>query len=278
MHMINIIDNKEAIDRLGHIVDFIHGSVSKKIIDQCINHIEKNTGSPTGCLRTLESYAEASGMAAWYKDKDLISLKNWFYVRAKLEYILIGPPYNEIGGELGYENRALHGLFCLISDCDDLIKWYSDIDRIFNSRRIDNVKMFDFWTKQFFIALRGEWDILIERSERIAANPPTTSREKKFLIDHQFYLALAKGDVNGMESIIKELVSPKLISNRIGIEGGFSKGLICTPAILYGKLAWRNGYQIEIDGPYVPVEWLPIEPLDEYNDSFNFMQEHKIAV
>lgn len=217
-------------------------------------------------------------MVAWYHEGDLVSLKNWCYVRAKLEFILMQPPYSETGGSAAYENRALHGFFYIISEHADLIDWYSKLDSVFDVRRINNPKLFDFWTEQFFIALRGEWDILAERCELILANPPSTSREKKFLIDHRFYLALARGEILEMKSIIEELVTEKMLKKRAALEGGFTAGLICTPALLYSKLAWRWGYQIEVDSPYIPKRWLPVEPLAQYTDPFDFMRQYNVRV
>jgi hypothetical protein len=229
-------------------------------------------------LRTLRSFAEASAVVAWYHEGDLVALKNWYYVRAKLEFILMQPPYSETGGSAAYENRALHGLFSLISEHKDLIAWYSSLDAIFDNKRINNPKIFDFWTEQFFVALRGEWDILAKRCDLILANPPTSSREKKFLIDHRFYLALARGDALEMKATIEQLVTEEILKKRAALEGGFTSGLISTPALLYSKLAWRRGYQIEVDSPYIPKPWLTIEPLAQYTDPFDFMREYNVRV
>ncbi|MGV2289711.1 hypothetical protein AAHK20_13455 [Trinickia sp. YCB016] len=268
---------EEAANRFAHIIDQRDANLAGELLGQCVSNIENNTGSPSGSLRILISHAEVSAMASWYQNGDLAAFKNWLYARGKLEYILMHEPYNETGGVQAYESWALRGLFYLVSGHSGLIEWYAGVDEMFDARRTNDVRVFDFWTKQFFIALRGEWDILVSRCERIIANPPKGSREKKFLIDHQYYLALAKGDVDGMVSIIKELTSQKLIARRISLEGGFSANLICTPAVLYSKLAWMRGYQIIVDSPYIPKDWLPISPLTEYTDPYDFMRKREIV-
>lgn len=260
-------DTEKAKARIQHIIECRNGEISRGLIDSCLQHIKNNTGSPTGAMRLLKSHAEAAAMASWYETGDLSTFKNWLYTRCKLEYSLMNEPYNEIGSSQAYIDRALSGMWYLLSDNEELIDWYSNFDKFFDKKRVEDVKKADFWTKQFFIALRGEWNILIERCERILANPPTNT-EKRFLIDHQFYLALGKGDVAGMESVIQELVTQKMISNRLSIEGGFSEGLICSPAIIYCKLAWRWGYQIAVDSPYIPREWIRVAPLNSYSDFF----------
>jgi hypothetical protein len=80
-----------------------------------------------------------------------------------------------------------------------------------------------------------------------------------------------------MESVIEQLVSPGLIARRMSLEGGYRAGLICTPAVIYSKLAWRHGYQLGVDSPYVPREWLPVTQLSEYSDPFDFMKKYEIG-
>ena len=62
------------------------------------------------------------------------------------------------------------------------------------------------------------------------------------------------------------------------MEGGYTADLICTPAVIYSKLAWRHGYEIVVDSPYIPKEWLPITPLDTYEDPFEFMKAYNPMV
>ena len=45
------------------------------------------------------------------------------------------------------------------------------------------------------------------------------------------------------------------------------------PAITYAKLAWLKGYEIEIDHPMIPMDFLPIQPLDHYTDELPFLKE-----
>ncbi|WP_282964376.1 Imm49 family immunity protein [Burkholderia vietnamiensis] len=115
-----------------------------------------------------------------------------------------------------------------------------------------------------------------ERCERVISNPPKGSREKKFLVDHKFYLALAQGDVNGMEVAIDELVSPKSIRKRASLDGGFFANLICVQAVIYSKLAWRSGYEVNVDSAYLPKEWISEIGPKSYFDEFEFMSSYVI--
>ncbi|MCA8107972.1 Imm49 family immunity protein [Burkholderia sp. BCCIQ04A] len=108
------------------------------------------------------------------------------------------------------------------------------------------------------------------------SNPPKGSRERKFLVDHKFYLALAEGDINGMKDAIDELVSPKSICERASLDGGFFFNLICAPAVIYSKLVWRSGYEVDVDSAYVPMEWISEIGPKAYFDEFEFMSSYMI--
>ncbi|MBJ9686416.1 immunity 49 family protein [Burkholderia vietnamiensis] len=274
--MTKIPATEEAANRLSHVLERRAFDISSGVLDNCITNIEGDLGDPSGCLRTLMSYAEASAISVWFETGDVAAFKQWFYVRAKLEYILSQPKYDEPIGALAYERRAINGIYYLISDHEGLIDWYGGIDSEFDVKRISNHNLFDFWTEQFFVALRGDWGVLEERCERVISNPPKGSREKKFLVDHKFYLALAQGDVNGMEVAIDELVSPKSIRKRASLDGGFFANLICVPAVIYSKLAWRSGYEVNVDSAYLTKEWISEIGPKSYFDEFEFMSSYVI--
>lgn len=44
-------------------------------------------------------------------------------------------------------------------------------------------------------------------------------------------------------------------------------------AVVYAKIAWLHGHQVQVSSPYVPKEWLPIAPLPKYEEAFAFMTE-----
>ncbi|MFP3565314.1 Imm49 family immunity protein [Paraburkholderia sp. SIMBA_030] len=101
---------------------------------------------------------------------------------------------------------------------------------------------------------------------------------KKYEIDHRFYLALSRKDVPGMEAVLQELTSPKVSKVRnVEQAFGFTEKLIATHAVIYAKIAWRHGFQVNVDTPWIPQEWLPITPLADYVDPYDFMSRVEIS-
>ena len=68
-------------------------------------------------------------------------------------------------------------------------------------------------------------------------DPPGAARGRKYLIDHQFDHALAKGDVSRIEDTLRQIVLPKALASRSNDESGFTEDLISTPAFIYAKFA-----------------------------------------
>lgn len=169
-------------------------------------------------------------------------------------------------------------LMPLLSDDQALIDWYSRFEYPFSSEsgtlagtRLTNPRMDEYYHYNTWLALRGDWKQLSDRCRAFLNDVP--AKQSAYQADHRFHLALADGDVEGMESALAELVEPKLMKRRRQEEGGYTQHFICTFAIVYAKIAWRHGFQVSIQSPWVPKEWLPIAPLPKYEDAFAFMAE-----
>ena len=83
------------------------------------------------------------------------------------------------------------------------------------------------------------------------------------------------GDISGMESALAEMVTPRQIRWRNGHEG-YTGWFIVIEAVIYAKIAWRHGFEVDIDTPWIPAEWLPVLPLSRYDDPYDFMQSFDI--
>ncbi|MFC5500080.1 Imm49 family immunity protein [Caenimonas terrae] len=87
----------------------------------------------------------------------------------------------------------------------------------------------------------------------------------------QFLLALAEHDVGKMEAVLQSLVTPRSVAGRNNDESGFTEDLISKAAVIYAKIAWRDGYRLQPNSPLVPEEWLPATPLAKYSNHYGFL-------
>jgi len=227
----------------------------------------RGEGSATGCLMVLGSYYEAKTLLAWFRDRDLAAMKQHAYTAAKLRRMYLQHrPWERY--------PAYEHLMPLLSDHADLVNWSSQHCVSMWERKAKSGGP-AFHAYQAILALQGQWDELAERCERILAEPP--KRMLKYRVDHQFYLALAKGDEAGMLAALSELTSPAVARMRI-VEPAFglTEKLISTFAVVYAKIAWRHGYQVQLNTPWLPAEWFPVEPLAQYEEAYPFLRDFDV--
>ena len=207
-------------------------------------------------------------MSSWFTHHDLKSMREWCYVASCLDKDL----YCRVPDTMGPGGKMLQLLKPLLSNNAGLINWFAHHDAVYDHRRIDNPKTHDFWAYQAVVALRGDWSRLSARCRIIADSPPKAKDLQKYLVDHQFYSALAQSDVEAMQSALRELVSPRMLHRRSNNESGYTDDLISTPAVIYAKIAWIHGFKISLETPYIPAEWLPMDPLPHYDVHYNFLK------
>ncbi len=262
-------------DGLKHVIGNLQGGVRDEAIN--LRVIETGDGNVDWCKRDLGTTATAASVVAWFRDRDLTSFKQWTYVAAKIERIRQQRQAWQIGGSLAGFNLFSSWLW-LVSDCEALIEWRTrfepfigwtgDQERPNEFDEEDYVGIFVGY--QPTLALRGDWPRLAERSERWLAEP--SPYLKQFAPDMEFFLALANADVAGMESALGKITSPAERRWRSEWQSGYTNRLFSEEAVVYAKIAWRHGYQVDVDTPYIPKEWLPIAPLPSYTDPYEFMQ------
>jgi hypothetical protein len=261
----NLLEEKSAA-RLEHIrrffseIDYAGGLV---------NAVRNKTGDTAASISALADFAIRNALLSWFDKQDIRVMKNWWHTSAALT-----KNYYEMKPLRGYNIGAkfLQLMPPLLSDDDDLIAYYAHADAIYDLDRAEDHKTHDFWAYQAIVALRGDWERLKERCETVLADPPKASKEQKYLIDHRFYRALACGDEKAMSDVIRELVTPKLLAARRNYESGFTGDLISTPAVIFSKLAWRAGFRIDTGSQFVPLQWLPVNHLPDYEECFHLLQ------
>jgi Immunity protein 49 len=241
-------------------------------IETAVRHIEKIPSINPGYFATrLASHAKASALFSWFRHNDLESMRQWWYVAAKLHqwnysrYAQTAPVGN-----------MLELISPLLSNCRLLIQWFADYHYSYDSSDmmtlVEDPRTRSFCAYQAFLALRGEWGRLIERCERVIADPVAAELGSGLdLNEYLFYLALARRQRHGMEEALRHIVEPRAVRERIGEHGGLWGDLISAEAVIYAKIAWYHGYEVQVSSPYVPLEWLPMEPLTHYDNHYRFL-------
>lgn len=256
--------------RIEHIAS--HLTVDRSM---AIANIVHGRGSFSGSASALQSDAAGRALYAWFDRRDLHGTKQWAYVSA----MLLKRVYQDRSAVVdscftyGPGGKMLELRMALLSDNEALIDWFADFDAAYDQKRIENHRIADFRAYQAIVALRGDWPRLIKRTQTLLNDPFGARDERKYVIDHRFFLALAHGDITGMQNALACLLTPQALAKRRNDESGFTLDLISSYAFIYAKIAWRHGYEVMVESPLLPSEWLPVAPLGYYDNHYSFLSE-----
>jgi len=270
---------KQASARLDHVRTYLRyqgdENTLRESIDWLLNtDLDRNRGA---IITSLIGYFMSKALIEWFSSGDMNRIRNLFYNIGKLSYI--GRLENWTSGS--YQRYTVTNVLdcmpILVCDHSALIQWCMNTNYGFSEgKNRDKPHSYEFVVKNIFLAMRQQWDELEERSRLYIANPRPRPFSRLDIFEFEYFLGLATGDIPKMEAAILELVTPKGLRTNSSSETGFTDGLISTRGILFAKLAWRSGYEVNIDSPYIPKEWLPVQPLERYEDEFDFMRAYTI--
>lgn len=263
-HMKNI---SEGIKHISGIADMG--------INRQIQLLDSGQGSREGCLSTMRAPLSSFALLSHFRDGMLNEMKQWSYLSAKIHSMALH--------ESLAKTLVVDLLWPLISDNEEIIDWYRQFDAQYwpddptiSGGDKENPKDWMYYRYQSWLALNQRWEELAERCERILSMQEDIKNDRMYLIDHRFYLALSRGDVHGMEAVLSEMCQPRLLVQRQKQESGITNKFIASHATIFAKIAWRNGYEVNVDTPWIPKEWLPVNPNISYIDPWPFMQEFDI--
>jgi hypothetical protein len=263
--------SNEQIEFLNKRREFIKTLSGDALLPDEVSYIDEGKGSFAGCVGNLGILHREKADYAWFANHDLQDFKLQSYIATKLKFIRC----KHVGEEgLMYEHEYF---YALLSDYEPSIQWMSSQPlSTLTQKRVNNPAQEEYRSYQMTLALKGDWKQLAQRAEMFLSNPP--AKMKKYVPDQSFYLALANGSKEGMEAALAEMTAPKVALKRNGdFHFAFAGQFIACFATLYAKIACRQGHTIELDTPFIPNEWLPVSPLEEYPDPYEFMRRYTVV-
>jgi len=237
------------------------------VLDKLIRNVTHDQGNSGPSLLMLSDHAYGSALLSWFVRRDLAAMRQWLYTTARLDQMY----YQRIEDRGRALNKAWRLLYPLVSNHPGMTQWFAGCDEIYDLKRVEYVRTWDYLGYQAPLALRGDWNRLARRSQAAIDYLRATKSKVRYLADQEFFLALARQDRPSMEVALERLTQPKLIRSRINDEHGFAENLISTPAVVYAKIAWLHGHEVKVDSPLVPAEWLLMKPLPHYEEAYAFL-------
>ncbi len=234
--------------------------------------LKKDQEKIFGPLGRLRSFYQSKSLIAWYRDHNLYQCKEFAFLVSMVRRM--EHRYRPSAQTYGVASDLLYPL---LSDNEEIIHWHSQfmlpllITLKNESTRCLDLAKHEYHGMQARQALQEEWDLLIRRCEERLRTAP--KKDKLHLIDYEFYLGLAEGNITAMEEALNKLLSPKVARHRNKeMQWGLEERLLSSWGFIYAKMAWRKGYKLEVDNPWIPQEWLPIKPLESYPLPHDFLE------
>jgi hypothetical protein len=207
-------------------------------------------------LRNIAALSEDRGLKCFFIDGDLKGLKQEFYVACKL--YMASQQAAEQGGDVFAAYEPF--LYGLLSDSPEIYDWLTHADL----KNKDYVKGPHFLFHQFQLVLRRDDDAL---RETIALVAKKGGKHDKALSQagQDFFSLLLKQDKEGLQAMIE---NQSKIKSAQELEGQFLAGF----AVVHAKLCWYRGIEVQIQNPLVPMDLMPIQPLDAYDVEYDFLR------
>ncbi|WP_444885552.1 hypothetical protein [Microbulbifer sp. PSTR4-B] len=168
-------------------------------------------------------------------------------------------------------------LYPLISDSPELIHWgkqyFIPLLRKSQGKYVcDNINNPEFHALQLRLALAGDWGLLKSRAEAFLSGSP--KKYKLYAIDCRFYIALCEGNIHEMEAAISELLSPKVLRHRDAEPcWGLEYRLFSPWPFILSKIAFINGFCLDVHIPNIPGDILRVSPLKSYSSDLDILEE-----
>ncbi|CAG67842.1 immunity 49 family protein [Acinetobacter baylyi] len=259
----------ELLRRLEMAISSYDDSESENI--NFIEHGLKKGGVNGYTYRLLAVNSGYKGLTTLVNIKKVNELKQWFYVSS----LLRAESCKYDGGWNMWTPHAF--IFPLLTDNVDLIKTYSSLTTVNDNdhhkslvEAINYPREGRFNVLRLQAVLRHDWNNVNQMKEIFQEK---VKNPKNFEIwEMDFYEALQNKDANSAQQIIYEYLHPKIHQylNQHLVEE-FSGDIWSHHPVMFTKLAWMNGLEIEIDNPLVPMELMPIRPLDHYDYHYDFL-------
>ncbi len=200
-------------------------------------------------------------LGAFFLEKDIGKAKEYFHRCGRIDEYLI-KKYDSRLLDSGMANIS----YALLSDNLGLIKRYADLKH----SKFDWMVKHGHSTLMFAVqqVIKEEWDKVQYCLDIMSIKNQTLN--KVLLPDRKFLEGFLSKDKQKMEAALYLLLKDHKKRNK---HMGIAQDYISIPALGYAKLAWLKGIEVDIDHPLVPKELLPYQPLEKYEDKYDFLKE-----
>lgn len=248
--------NKVEIDELANFVN----SGKERIPDLVDTILYRRTKVRLGAVYDgLASRARAQAIFDYFGEKNIAASKQNFFLSSKLSIASCG-----LDGGANF-TMGLELLCAILSDNQSVIEEAAKVETsaLLNGR--NDPKSAAAFQYRFNLAVLGKDEELEALIEEVKKKGTKADRQAISNGEYFFSLLLSR-DAAGLKALIEK--------RHANIKSAWPdlENFISYLGALETKLCWRRGIPIEIDHPLVPMELMPVKPLDHYDDVYDFLK------
>ena len=237
---------------------------------ETLNYIIEKKGSPLNCMWLLGRLHAITASKNLLVDKDVESFKKNMYIFAKLS--ILGKESRDF---LGWDRISFWGI--IMSNNSVLLEFIEKyINIIAYEREGYKYKKSEancYLTRTILLAIKGDWEKVIERSDIYLLNPSKEPYHKYTYLEFEFLKALAKKDIDKMKESINSMLDIKIARKMLYDMENYFDFYLQIFALIYLKIALYHGIDLVIDSDIAPKELIDNTPTDSYPEPYDFMKD-----
>jgi hypothetical protein len=221
-----------------------------------------------GLLFTFWNINRCFGVADIFIKKDPEAARQHFYLCGRFDELEVNLYNNRF-----FEYNISRICYAILSDSAELLQRYAGLAFAADSHGRPGMDELvkegkgPIFNHCVQLIIREDWEAL---GRSLATMERSLKKEPLWDMDYAFYKAMLEKDRSAIAAVLNEMASPKVHKKRDKEE--IFNQYISMPVLGYAKLAWQKGMEVEVDSPLVPKEILPVRPLENYVDSYSFME------
>ena len=266
-----LVNDKVKEERINLVISNLDYAIKDE--KESLEYVLKKLGDPLICMKFIgDKYLYGASKNLLF-EKDLEKFKQDMYIYGKLCI-------------MGRDSRAvLRGAiieFCemLMSNNKEMIDFFiRNLDIVAYERKKDEYIKSEsdiFLARTVLLALKGDWEDVIRRSDIYLNNPSKSSYHKYIYLEFEFLKALALKDRLKMKESIEKMLEKKVAKKMLNDMSTAFDFYLHIFVIMYAKIAMYHGIDLGIDYEIAPKELIDITPAKEYYEPYDFMKRFNL--
>jgi len=247
--------DKKAIERARTLAEIAIRNMPR-LIDKI--RYRRKPISLKSCYSSLGGYHLDIGVYDYFVEKNIASFKQHLYVASRLKLAS-----TDLDSYQQFET-CTDIYFALLSDSQEVINAMACLETPELLRDRHNPLSPHFIVHMWQLAILGDYEALDTKIEKLAKNGRKAERELAAK-RQDFFSLLIRSDKQGLEDLLLREVKKKMGNPLV-------EDFIAETSTYRTKLCWFKGIPVQIESPLVPMELMPIKPLDHYNDVYDFLR------